>query len=41
MKGGKQIKALKEHRKQLVTFNDEKDYLTLLKQMEMFDELTN
>ena len=37
----KQIKALKEHGKQLVKFNSEKDYPLLLKQTQIFDELSN
>ena len=39
--GEKQIKALEENRKQLVTSSGEKESLTLLKQREIFEELVN
>ena len=39
--GEKQIKALEEHRKQLVKSSSEKESLTLLKEKEIFEELAN
>ena len=37
----KQIKALEQHGKQLIKSSSEKDFLEILKQKEMFDELVN
>ena len=39
--GEKQIKALEEHEKQLLKYSNEKEFLTHLKQKEIFKELVN